>query len=586
MDVRILSSLACIGLLGCGMAPSADPSSPMADATSPALPVGGDTTTGGAGSPTESDGSSTTASTTWTSTTSTSVATLVHPDVPCEPGELVYTNGADGVALFSQAVQASEPGDVLTLCPGVHIGPVSIGFDLRVEAIGGPDVTTIDGRSDGASVAVMGGAVELVGVTVHGGIGFPAGEIRRGGGLYVDPAASLAAVDCVVYGNTATEGGGAYLGGPSSLTRCTVEDNVADGSGGGVFAGGPADLVDVVVRNNTSGGHGGGVNLGAEATLVRPVVEGNTALYGGGIAGVYLVTIHGGSVRANSALHDGGGLYGFDLSINDTVVSDNAAESGGGVFALAGDVTLRGAEIRDNQAVGGGGLKLQEVGRAELWDAVVTGNLADESGGGVLVSEGAWVVLDGTEISHNAALIGGGMALDAAGRNVVECDAATRIENNEALSVGGGIEVWQGTVTGCVVRGNTAYSGGGISGTGVFDSVTLEDNSSENVGGAGILNESSELRGSRVARNHSASGGGIGLAGGQLQLVDTDFEDNSADAGTDLWFFLASGDDYLSATGCDFGPSSTMTYMDLLAYTEHELAVDDGDFWCDLDGCR
>lgn len=141
--------------------------------------------------------------------------------------------------------------------------------------------------------------------------------------------------------------------------------------------------------------------------------------------------------------------------------------SGGAVYALNTDLTVRACTVRANEAGSGGGIYSVEGGRLTILNSTVEGNRADYGGG--VHSETPTVVRNSTISGNRATGDGGGVC-------VVSSVAEFRLENstvaaNHADGEGGGVYVidlmlgtyryfGKCTLTGTVVGDNSAGGGG------------------------------------------------------------------------------------------------------------------------------
>jgi predicted outer membrane repeat protein len=108
--------------------------------------------------------------------------------------------------------------------------------------------------------------------------------------------------------------------------------------------------------------------------------------------------------------------------MSDGKISDNTAESGGGVYLQgSGTFTMSGGEISDNTAEYGGGV--YSYGTFTMSDGKISGNTAAYGeggyggyGGGVYVDYSSTFMMSDGEISGNtAAQYGGGVYVDGSG---------------------------------------------------------------------------------------------------------------------------------------------------------------------------
>jgi hypothetical protein len=170
----------------------------------------------------------------------------------------------------------------------------------------------------------------------------------------------------------------------------------------------------------------------------------------------------------------GGGIH-INLSsptVEDCVVENCSAPSGGGVIIYRSSAVLRRCAIRDNDASeNGGGLFLFRPYGALVDDCLIAGNHAAQEGGGIMAGFG-WATITGSELDANTAG-GTGSAL------------RWRYADPEPT------EPPFLTVEGCVIRDNLSTGGGGaaIAALPVPATISLENlefcrNSPENLEGA------------------------------------------------------------------------------------------------------
>jgi hypothetical protein len=242
------------------------------------------------------------------------------------------TPTACGAALQA-TIDAAAEGDTLIICQGTYRGGFRISRSLTLIGAGqGEDParnTILDGNNSQQVLNIPGntGTVTLKRLTItRGAVG--AGD---GGGI-LHKGTRLIMRDCTVAGNHGRNGAGVvHQSGTLEMTRCTVRDNVAPttaiaaATGGGLFIAGQATLTDCLIANNESANSAGGLYV----VTAEPVILAGTTV-----------------VRDNKAML-GGGIFADNASLTIGVgcrVTGNTADpgDGGGIFRNGGMVTLEG----------------------------------------------------------------------------------------------------------------------------------------------------------------------------------------------------------------------------------------------------
>jgi hypothetical protein len=136
---------------------------------------------------------------------------------------------------------------------------------------------------------------------------------------------------------------------------------VVDGDGkGSVFTIGKANpnidvkLSGMIIRGGKND-IGGGINNFGRLTVEDSTVTGNTAEFGGGIFnhnGTSTLTIARVNITGNNVIYDGAGIYNSvgTLIIDGGNITGNTAEVGAGVFNDLGKVILKDGNITGNTA--------------------------------------------------------------------------------------------------------------------------------------------------------------------------------------------------------------------------------------------
>lgn len=385
----------------------------------------------------------------------------------------------------ASALAASYPGDEIWVAAGYYPGGVTLQAGRSILGGFAGTETSVDQRNPVANVCVMDGqgrqgAVVAVmtkgdetavvdGMTLQGGTGYwteTVGHLQNplpgqpewyyddfhpGGGVYINGGAPrisnnrIVNNDCsysdifqggsgayfvhggdgggictsgnaVIYhnsisGNVAQGGGGiAVYGGNPTITSNTITGNHSIGgapgigsSGGGIYVrgGNPAIAFNTISANESSNGYGGGVDLGGSATLNDNLITGNSSYNGGG-GGVSLrgmSSLLRNTITLNSshgAYGYGGGVWGSDsVTVADNLITGNSAEQQGGgivVFNSAYSTDSGVASIRNNTVVGntaaggGGGCAIANLNTTTAPMASLVNNILASNGSGVYAS--------------------------------------------------------------------------------------------------------------------------------------------------------------------------------------------------------
>ena len=246
---------------------------------------------------------------------------------------------------------------------------------------------------------------------------------KRGndGVIIINKGSTFSLCDCqgsgkITHGTKA--GGTKYIGrGVMGDVSGSVTFNMFGGEISGNYAG---------CTDEQQGQDGGGVCM-----------TGSFNMYGGKITGNH---IKKGSNGYGGGVYATGGtitMYGGEISNNTTTKASTSYHNGGGILSIGKAVTINGGTISGNQAVNGGGIWTNK--ELTISDkAVITGNTATGSGGGVYYSS--------SSSSYSMTVSG-----------------SAKIAENSAGGNGGGIYVGQGKVnlTGGTITNNTVTGNGG-----------------------------------------------------------------------------------------------------------------------------
>ena len=308
-------------------------------------------------------------------------------------------------------------------------------------------------------------------------------------------------------------GAGILNGGQLGLDRMIFSNNEAY-LGGGLYNRAGAALTAVLSEFsvNTANNGAGIYHESSDKLLVeRSVFSGNDGSnFGGGIfilAGT--ITIDRDHFEDNTA-NWGGGIFlsGGTMDADQSTFTTNTVKIGGGAFYSADRVKLSGSSMTGNAANWGGAIYNGSSGRMDSSDNSLTSNTAIAGGGGVYVATNGVMTMTQAVLMHNSATDGG--AIDNWGTTRVN---VSTIYSNTATNGGG---VYIGTT-------------GWMEGT----NVTIEDNSA-GISGGGLYNWGKlTLDRNTVNSNRASTAGGVGggiyvLPSGQLTMTNSTVSSNSA----------------------------------------------------------
>ena len=211
--------------------------------------------------------------------------------------------------------------------------------------------------------------------------------VNFGGAIAITNGSKFDISNLKVYGCDSQKGAGIYTDSSngtiknSEFSNCVVTDQ-----GGAIYNGSNSNIkiIDSKFMQNEAK-YGGAIfaNSSAKTTeLVNIMVSDNTSIGGSG-AGVF--------------------AYGnLKISGDNTVISNNLADTYGGGIMVKGNAVISGGTIKNNEAKenSGGGIRVD--GTLALIDGNITENIANKTGGGIDFSTGKLYMLGGT-IENNTA---------------------------------------------------------------------------------------------------------------------------------------------------------------------------------------
>lgn len=237
------------------------------------------------------------------------------------------------------AIDAAIVGvDSVQVHDGTYYENINLTKAILVSSANGPEKTIINGSNPsdptrGSSVW-LGDRAVLSGFTVTGGTGTRLSPYYYGGGVYITAWNYPASIrNCIIAGNTAEHhGGGIWITGKAVISDSIIENNHA-GLEGGIGGYDTVTISRSTIRNNTAAGYAGGIGLNCSQSCVID----KSNIYG----------------NKSGAEWAGGGILVTQgaMQIINTVISNNTAASGGGIYVRnPARLSLTNCTVRNNSA--------------------------------------------------------------------------------------------------------------------------------------------------------------------------------------------------------------------------------------------
>ncbi len=246
----------------------------------------------------------------------------------------VSIDGSGDFTVIQEAIDAAVDGDTIIVHPGTHYENIRFeGKNIILRSTDPEDwdvveATIIDGQQLGSVVEFSGTEDEtcqLRGLTMTNGSATNGGGIF--GGLEDGPHSMASIYNCIIYGNTASSGGG-FCGCDGRIKGCWIAGNQA--SGGGALYDCRGEIVRCVISGNI-GAYGGAIRA-CDGLFANCLICDNSAPRAGAIwANDRSPTIKNCTITGNIA-ERGGGLYEFNGKIFNSIIWGNWAPEGPDVY--------------------------------------------------------------------------------------------------------------------------------------------------------------------------------------------------------------------------------------------------------------
>ena len=221
-----------------------------------------------------------------------------------------------------------------------------------------------------------------------------------------------------------------------------------------------------------------------------------------------------------------------NVKIINTTFTDNVCEEGGAIYNIWGPMHVYNSTFINNTAQRGGAI-YNNRGTLKVYNSLVFSNICDDLGAGIK-SWGICEVYDSVIANNiNTKKQGGGFYISEFSLKIQNC----LVENNTAVWGGGvyveakaSLNIFNSTLT-----HNSAERGGGIDlnqGTLILDGSTVSNNVAHEEGGAIRCSfMPSQIQNSIIENNVAKVAGGIYIDGVEVNIIETQLNNNSANDG-------------------------------------------------------
>ncbi|KAF0714786.1 Aste57867_3692 [Aphanomyces stellatus] len=341
---------------------------------------------------------------------------------------------------------------------------------------------------------------DFINVKIHRTV-FQGNVATEDGGAIWTSASNLALDNVVATNNVARHGGAMHMMASQGIVRDSLFQTCVAHAGGAIYASLSSTLhvERTTYRACVATQNGGALYIQSSVRLVvnQSQFEANFARVAG--AGIYIRGVGGSSsvedaieptilestvLSHNEASHGGSGTillssncYKRDAGmwLTDTVarirncsfVGNGHARTeahGGGLVVMSSHVVVQGSTFSANLAQRGAGVVVDANSTVAMNKVNLTGNVADEAGGGLWVHAASVVSLEGCRLQHNRAIKANGGGLLIQNLASAELDNSLLVDN--AAVSGGAIYQGDGSTMALhacmLIRNEAVVHGGGL----------------------------------------------------------------------------------------------------------------------------
>ena len=283
------------------------------------------------------------------------------------------TPDSDTIKLAEDTYKINIPGNDHSAETGDAYGDLDIAHDLILngEGVDKSFISVTDGLQDRVLHILTGAVVTVTGLTIQNGSTTqtnPPYNTQTGGGIFIEPSATLDISNCFIKNNISNySGGGISNSGNLIVENCQFNNNQAPGFfGGGIFIGVSANQVSInnSTFNDNSSGIGGAIHHGSKrnASISNSVIYDNTGTSGtGGVTTGWtdaVLTIVNSTVSGNTSQTNGAGMSTMSLNstmhVNNCTITNNVSKLNAGGIANYGTMKLRNSLVASNISIANG----------------------------------------------------------------------------------------------------------------------------------------------------------------------------------------------------------------------------------------